>query len=151
VIVVATRYDPFRELDRMAERLFSQAMTGGEAIRAMPLDLVKIDEHWELRCDLPGADPGSLDISVEDRVLTIRAQRSAQPEQKTSDWLIQERATGVFARQLTLGQNVDIDHIDADYSDGVLTLRLPVAQAAKPRKIEIAHSAAPKLIEASTN
>jgi HSP20 family protein len=140
VMKVATRYDPFRELDRMADRLLTQAMSGGQAIKAMPLDLLKEDEHWVLRCDLPGVDPGSIDISVEDRVLTIRAERSSQSEKKASDWLIQERSSGVFARQLTLGHNVDVEHIDASYSDGVLTLTLPVAEAAKPRKIQVAHS-----------
>lgn len=144
-MVVATRFDPFRELDRLAERMMEQA---GENVRAMPLDLVREDDHWVLKCDLPGVDPGSIDINVEDRILTIRAQRSTQSEKKASDWLIQERSTGVYARQLTLGPNVDVEHIDADYHDGVLTLRLPVAEAAKPRKIEVAHPANPKVIQA---
>ncbi len=123
------------------------AQAAGEGIRAMPLDLVREDEPWVLKCDLPGVDPGSIDISVEDRILTIRAQRSSHSEKKASEWLIQERSSGVFARQLTLGHNVDIEHIAADYHDGVLTLT--VAEAAKPRKIEVAHPAgAPKVIEA---
>jgi len=144
-MVVATRFDPFREIDRLTERMLAQA---SEGVRAMPLDLVRDHDHWQLKCDLPGVDPGSIDISVEDRILTIRAQRSAQSEKKAADWLIQERSTGVFARQLTLGPNVDVEHIGADYNDGVLTLTLPVAEAAKPRKIEVAHTAAPKVIQA---
>lgn len=143
--MVANRLDPFRELDRLAERMLSQV---GEGVRAVPMDLVREDDHWVLTCDLPGVDPGSIDISVEDRILTIRAQRSAQTKKETGDWLIQERATGVFARQLTLGPNVDVENITADYRDGVLTLQLPVAEAAKPRKIEIAHSGGAKVIEA---
>lgn len=144
-MVVANRLDPFRELDRLAERMLSQV---SEGVRAVPLDLVREDDHWVLTCDLPGVDPGSIDISVEDRILTIRAQRSAQTKKETADWLIQERATGVFARQLTLGPNVDVENISADYHDGVLTLQLPVAEAAKPRKIEISHSGGAKVIEA---
>lgn len=143
--MVANRLDPFRELDRLAERMLSQVTEG---VRAVPMDLVREDDHWVLTCDLPGVDPGSIDISVEDRILTIRAQRSAQTKKETADWLIQERATGVFARQLTLGPNVDVEHITADYRDGVLTLQLPVAEAAKPRKIEITHGGGPKVIEA---
>jgi HSP20 family protein len=145
VMVVATRFDPFREIDRMTERMLAQA---SEGVRAMPLDLVREDDHWLLKCDLPGVDPGSIDISVEDRILTIRAQRSAHSQKKAADWLIQERSTGVFARQLTLGPNVDVEHIDAGYHDGVLTLTLPVAEAAKPRKIEVAHTAQPKVLQA---
>lgn len=143
--MVATRFDPFRELDRLTERMLAQA---SEGVRALPVDLVREDGHWLLACDLPGVDPGSLDISVEDRILTIRAQRSPRNESQSADWLIQERATGVFARQLTLGPTVDVEHIEADYRDGVLTLRLPVAEAAKPRKIEVAHGASAKVIEA---
>jgi HSP20 family protein len=140
VIVVASRFDPFRELDRLADRMLSQALISGEGVRPMPLDLVREGDRWVLHCDLPGVDPQTIDISVEDRVLTIRASRQAHAEHDSGDWLIQERSSGVFARQLTLGANVDVEHIDAHYTDGVLTLELPVAEAAKPRRIEVAHN-----------
>jgi HSP20 family protein len=149
VIVVANRFDPFRELDRMADRMLSQALTSGEGVRPMPLDLAREGDRWVLHCDLPGVDPQSIDISVEDRILTIRAARQSASERKAEDWLIQERSSGVFARQLTLGANVDVEHIDAGYADGVLTLTLPVAEAAKPRKISVTRNgeAGAKVIE----
>lgn len=131
------RFDPFRDVDRLAERLLSSTTDMSQALRAMPLDVYRSGDHYVVHCDLPGADPGSVDVSVEGRALTIRAQRSARPD--NADWLTQERQTGVFVRQLTLGPEVDFDHIEATYTDGVLTLTLPVAEQAKPRRIEVTH------------
>ncbi len=132
---MATRFDPFRDLDRLADRVFASAADAGQAMRAMPIDLYRDGDHWVLLCDLPGVDPGSIDMDVDGRVLTIRAQRSAGPE--GVEWLAAERVAGTFARQLTLGDGVDLDRIEASYTNGVLTLTLPVAEAAKPRKISI--------------
>ncbi len=133
--MVASRFDPFRDLDRFAERMLSSAVDLGQAMRAMPIDLYRAGDHWVLDCDLPGVDPGSVDVGVDGRVLTIRAQRTARGEE--TEWLAQERPTGVFARQLTLGNGVDLDRIEASYANGVLTLTLPVAEAAKPRRIAV--------------
>lgn len=130
-----SRFDPFRDFDRLAERMLSSAAEMGQAMRAMPVDLFRSGDHWVLKCDLPGADPGSIDVGVDGRVLTIRGQRSAGSED--TEWLARERPTGVFARQLTLGNDVDAEHIEASYDDGVLTLTLPVMEAAKPRRIPI--------------
>lgn len=130
-----SRFDPFRDFDRLAERMLSSAAEMGQAMRAMPVDLFRAGDHWVLKCDLPGADPGSIDIDVDGRVLTIRGQRSAGSED--AEWLTRERPTGMFARQLTLGNDVDADRIEAAYNDGVLTLTLPVVEAAKPRRIPI--------------
>ena len=133
--MVAFSYDPFRDLDTLTERMLSRASDAGQATRAMPVDLFRSGDHYVLRCDLPGADPGSVDVGVDGRTLTIRAQRSAQPEDV--EWLAQERATGTFVRQLTLGRGLDLDRIEATYADGVLSLSLPVAEEAKPRRIPV--------------
>ena len=132
---MATRFDPFRDLDRIAERMFSSAVDLGQAMRAMPIDLYRDGDRWVLKCDLPGVDPGSVDVDVDGRVMTIRAERPAGPE--GAEWLVAERVSGTFARQLTLGDAVDLEKISASYADGVLTLTLPVAEAAKPRKIAV--------------
>jgi len=132
---VANRFDPFRDLDRLAERMFTSAVDLGQAMRAMPIDLYRDGDHWVLLCDLPGIDPGSIDVDVDGRVLTIRAQRAAG--QEGVEWLAAERVSGTFARQLTLGDGVDLENIAASYTNGVLMLTLPVAEAAKPRKIAV--------------
>jgi len=135
VVEVANRFDPFRDLDRLAERMFTSAVDLGQAMRAMPIDLYRDGDRWTLVCDLPGVDPTTIDIDVDGRVLTIRADRPTGPEDV--EWLVQERVSGTFARQLTLGDAVDLEHISASYADGVLSLTLPVAEAAKPRKISV--------------
>lgn len=142
---MATRFDPFRDLDRLAERMLSTAGDVQQAMRAVPVDLYRAEDHWVLRCDLPGADPGSLDVGVDGRVLTIRATRSVPAD--ATEWLAQERASGTFVRQLTLGNGVDLEGIKADYTDGVLTLTLPVAEAAKPRTIQVSQGASKSQIE----
>jgi HSP20 family protein len=139
VVVVANRFDPFRDLDRLAERMFTSAVDLGQAMRAMPMDLYRDGDHWLLLCDLPGVDPGSIDVDVDGRTLTIRAERKAGPE--GVEWLVAERASGTYARQLTLGEGVDVEGIAASYNDGVLTLTLPVAETAKPRKIAVSPGA----------
>jgi HSP20 family protein len=131
---MATTFDPFRDLDRMLSGTMRTP-----ASTAMPMDLFRTGETFVATIDLPGVDPGSIDVDVEDRTLTIRAER----EQRVDDdvqWLSHERPTGTFARQLTLGYGVALDRIEADYSDGVLTLTIPVAEEAKPRKISVNHS-----------
>ena len=141
VVTVATRFDPFRDFDRLAERMMSAASVAEQSMRAMPIDLFRDGDHWVLECDLPGVNPESIDIGVDERILTIRAERV--PREGETEWLTRDRATGVFARQLTLGHNVDVENIGASYADGVLTLTLPVAEAAKPRKIAVDTSGSP--------
>lgn len=133
---MATRRDPLRDM----ERLFDTALRQAPANPAMPLDLFRDGEEFVARIDLPGVDPASIDIDIEDRTLTIRAERRA--EQREVQWLSHERPTGTFARQLTLGYGVAMDRITARYTDGVLTLTIPVAEDARPRKIQVAHAGA---------
>lgn len=132
---MATRLDPFQEFDR----LFSSMVTNNRNSGVMPIDLQREGDHYVLSMDLPGVDPGTIDVSVEDRTLTVRAERTARSDD--TDWLVRERPTGTFARQLTMGRGLALDQISADYSDGVLSLTIPISEQAKPRRIEVAHSA----------
>lgn len=128
---MAANWDPFKEMDRM---LGSLALNSRNA-PAMPMDLYREDDHFVLAVDLPGVDPSSIDVSCEDRTLTIRAERRSSVGE--GGWLLRERPTGAVARQLALGRGLAFDKITADYDDGVLTLTIPVADEAKPRRIEI--------------
>ena len=133
---MATRFDPFQEMDRMLGQMFA----ADRASATMPMDLYRSGDHYVLHVDLPGVDPGTIDVNVEDRTLTIRAQRSARTEQDVQ-WLAKERPVGTYARQLTVGRGLALDSISATYTDGVLTLTIPVAEEAKPRRIEVQHGA----------
>ncbi|MFI7543878.1 Hsp20/alpha crystallin family protein [Actinoplanes sp. NPDC049599] len=132
-------FDPFREFDRLAGQVFGPP-AGGTATLPMPMDLYRSGDHFVLHCDLAGVDPGSVQIDVDGRVLTIRAERSARTDADVQ-WVRRERATGTFERRLTLGDGLDLDKIAATWQDGVLTLTLPVAEAAKPRRIAISTGA----------
>ncbi|MBT0565971.1 Hsp20/alpha crystallin family protein [Williamsia sp. CHRR-6] len=141
------RFDPFNELDSLTRGLLSGQTGSARTPRFMPMDLYKVDDHFLLTADLPGVDPGSIDIDVDHGTLTISAQRTSRSDDSVS-WLTSERFYGTYRRQLTLGDNVDSDRISADYDNGVLTVTIPLAERAKPRKITVAHSDAPKTIEA---
>lgn len=128
-----TAFDPFRQLDR----LFNDSLRSA-ASSVMPMDLYRSGEKFVAHIDLPGVDPSSIDIDVEDLTLTVRAERPAE-EGDDAQWLSRERPTGTFARQLSLGRGLALDRIEADYRDGVLTMSIPVAEEAKPRKISVSH------------
>jgi HSP20 family protein len=132
VVVVVLRFDPFRDVDRLAEQLLGSQ----RAPRVMPMDLFRSGDHYVLACDLPGVDPGSVDINVHGGVLSIRAERTPRSDEH-AQWLAQERPSGTFLRQLTLGEGLDTDQISATYENGVLTVTLPVAERAKPRRIQV--------------
>jgi HSP20 family protein len=132
VVVVVLRFDPFRDVDRLAEQLLGTQ----RAPRAMPMDLFRSGDHYVLACDLPGVDPGSVDLSVDGGTLTIRAQRTPRSDEH-AQWLAQERPSGTFLRQLGLGEGLDTTQISATYENGVLTVTLPVAERAKPRRIQV--------------
>jgi HSP20 family protein len=126
------QHDPFRDLDRLTQQLFGTAARPS----SMPLDAWRDGDEFVVELDLPGVDQDKLDIDVERNVLTIRAERlSHVPD--AADAVATERSWGVFSRQLVLGDSLDTDKVDADYTAGVLRLRIPIAERAKPRKISI--------------
>ena len=125
------RSDPFGDLDRLTEQL----LRGGRA-PAMPLDAYRQDDHFVVHFDLPGIEPDSIDLTVEKNVLTVTAKRQWARDESVQV-VANERPQGVFSRQLFLGDSLDADRIEADYTNGVLTVRLPVADKAKPRKVEV--------------
>jgi HSP20 family protein len=129
------RTDPFRELDRLAEQLL------GTVARpvTMPMDAYEREGAFWVHLDLPGIDPDSIDLSVEQNVLTVRAERPA-PEVSEPELVVAERPYGVFQRQLFLGETLDLEHIEASCDAGVLTVKIPVAEETKSRKIEIGHA-----------
>lgn len=128
------RTDPFRELDRLTQQLFGRPSNG---VLVMPMDAYRKDDRFYIRFDLPGIEADSLDVTVEQNVLTVSARRPAVDD---VDWTVAERPTGSFSRQVFLGETLDVEKLEADYSDGVLTIAIPVLEAAKPRRIEIAHT-----------
>ncbi len=140
------RTDPFRELDRLTQQLFG---TNGTTSRpaVMPMDAYRHGEQFVVHFDLPGVDPSSIDLDVERNVLTVKAER-APTYGEDVELQVAERPRGVFSRQLFLGDTLDADRIEAHYDAGVLTLRLPIAEKAKPRKIEITGGSGPKVINA---
>lgn len=140
------RFDPFRDLDRMTDQLLGASAASTRVPRFMPMDLYRSGDHYVLHADLPGIDPGSVDVSVDNGTLTIRAERSGRTEQDVQ-WLANERFTGTFQRQLSLGEGIDTAAISATYDNGVLSVTIPVAERAKPRRIEIAGHGKQQVIE----
>jgi HSP20 family protein len=130
--------DPFRDLDRVAQLAFG---TSGTLARpsAMPMDAWRDGDTFHVELDLPGVDPQSIDLDVERNVVTVKAERPTRASD--ADLIAAERPRGVFSRQLVLGDSLDTDHIRATYDAGVLRLEIPVAERAKPRKIEISQDA----------
>ena len=130
------RFDPFRDLDRLTEQLLGAPSGTARAPRFMPMDLYRSGEAYVLLADLPGVDPASVDVHVDNGTLTIRAERSL-PQEPSAEWITSERFSGTYMRQLSLGDGIDAAHITADYSNGVLTVTIPVTGRAKPRRIQV--------------
>lgn len=126
------RTDPFREFDRLTQQVL------GTPTRpvAMPIDAYRQGDEFVVEFDLPGIDTASIELTVEKNVLTVHAQRRRNAADGV-EMLVGERPQGTFSRQLFLGDSLDTDRIHADYADGVLTLRIPVAEKAKPRRVPI--------------
>lgn len=129
-------FDPFRDMDRLASRLSNLPVANGRTPAFMPMDLFRSGDHYVLTADLPGVDPGSIDIGIDNNTLTIKAERTGRSEDNVQ-WIASERFTGSFLRQLSLGDGIDTDGITASYENGVLTVTIPVADKAKPRRVQI--------------
>ena len=129
------RSDPFRELDRLAQQVWG--LSNGTRSLAMPMDAYRKGDSFLIQFDLPGIDAESIDLTVEDNVLTVKAERPTPPMSEGVEKLVAERVYGTFTRQVFLGDNLDTDKIEANYEQGVLTLSIPVAAHAKPRRIPI--------------
>ena len=131
------RTDPFRELDRLTQQVFG---TDGTLARpsVMPMDAWRDGDTFHVEFDLPGITPGSIDLDVERNVVTVKAERPARASD--AELIAAERPRGIFSRQLVLGDNLDTERITAGYEAGVLTLQIPVAEQAKPRKIAITNN-----------
>ena len=134
------RTDPFRELDRLTQQVFGNAAGTWSRPTAMPMDAYRAGEQFVVAFDLPGVDPDAIELDVERNVLTVKAERRPVATGEHVEMQVAERPLGVFSRQLFLGDTLDTDHIDASYDAGVLTLRIPIAEKAKPRKISITNT-----------
>jgi len=132
---MAMSFDPFSEFDRLASTMLDSRLGSP---RFMPVDLYRENDTYVLSADLPGVDPGSVDIDVDGQLLTIRAQRTAPT--RDAKWLAHERPHGSYLRQFSLGEGVDAEKISAVYDNGVLNVIIPVSERAKPRKIEVSSS-----------
>lgn len=140
------RFDPLRELDRLV-----QQTNGGDRLPVMPMDAYRHDDRFLVHFDVPGVDPSSIELTVEKDVLTVSAERRWQPAEG-DQVLVAERPQGSFSRQLFLGEGLDADRIEASYDNGVLSVTIPVAERAKPRRVEISSGGSKaKTIEAESS
>ena len=132
------RFDPFGDPFRQVDRLTNQLMSGTRTPMAMPMDVWEAEDGYHVALDLPGVDPSSVDITSERNVLTIRADRTPEYQEGQSV-LVAERPQGSFTRQLQIGDALDVQNVQAAYSNGVLRLLIPMSQSAQPRRIEVQH------------
>lgn len=136
-------FDPFQDLDVLTRGLFSRMQAGSSRTpRFMPMDLYKLDDHYVLTADLPGVDPGSIDVGVDNGVLSLSAERTSRSEDSVK-WLAGERFFGTYRRQIALGEGIDAAGISASYDNGVLTVTILVEERAKARRVPIAHPGTP--------
>jgi HSP20 family protein len=135
VTEVSLTFDPYREMDRLASQLLGTSAPT-RSPRWMPMDLYRVDDHYVVTIDLPGVDPGSIDLNVDGNTLTISAERSLRSDEGVQ-WLAQERPVGSYLRQLQLGDGLDVEKIQASYDSGVLSVTIPVAERARPRRITV--------------
>ncbi len=138
------RTDPFRDLDRLTQQVLGAARPS-----AMPMDAYRKGNEFIVQFDLPGVDAESIDLTVEQNVLTVRAERPGVASDGAAV-IVNERPAGTFTRQVFLGDTLDTEHISADYRAGVLTLTIPVHEAAKPRRLAITTSDSGKQLAAAS-
>ncbi|MFD5617620.1 Hsp20/alpha crystallin family protein [Streptomyces yangpuensis] len=134
------RTDPFREMDRIVQQLSGASGTWSKP-SVMPMDAYREGDVYVIAFDLPGVSPEAVDIDVERNMLTVKAERRPVTQADSVKVELSERPLGVFSRQVMLADTLDTEHIEADYDAGVLTLRIPIAERAKPRKISIGSAA----------
>jgi HSP20 family protein len=143
------RFDPFRDAERLAEQMFGGARSAGP--RSAPMDAYRRGDRFFVHLDLPGVQGDSIELTSEQNVLTVRAERRFESEEG-DEVIVNERPQGTFARQLFLSDALDQENIRASYEQGVLTLEIPVAEQAKPRRIQVSHSqSGPQTIEGSVS
>ena len=134
------RSDPFRDIDRLFQQLWRGSDDGSRvSALAMPMDAWRSNDQFTIELDLPGVDPNGIEMTVEDKVLVVRAERPRRPSGEQDELVIAERPHGTFTRQVFLGENLDSDKIEATYEGGVLRLSIPVAAQAKARRIPLRH------------
>ena len=142
------RTDPFRGVDRWFQPLWATQQNGPRSM-AMPMDAYRQEDSFLLRLDLPGVKPDSVELTVEDGVLTIAAERPAPLQAEGTKSVVAERPHGSFSRRIVLGKQLDSENIEANYEDGVLTVVIPVAEKAKPRRIEVTTSHEQRVLPAA--
>jgi HSP20 family protein len=140
------RFDPFADLDRLTQQVWNRGSRVSSSF--MPMDAYRSGDHYMVHFDLPGVDPATVDLTVEHNVLTVSAERSWQPEEGTQV-LFSERPQGSFTRRVQLGDGLDVEHIEASFDNGVLSVRIPTADTAKARKVEISTGSQPKQLAGS--
>ena len=141
------RFDPFREVDRFAEQVDQAFRQAGTAI---PMDAVRHGDRVFINLDLPGVDPDTIDVTVERDVLTVTAARRFE-RSEGDEVLANERPQGTFTRRILLGESLDTSQLEAAYDHGVLSITIPVAEQAQPRKIEVGGGHARASIEAKSH
>ena len=138
------RTDPFREFDRLTQQAFGTKFRPA----VMPMDAYRQDDQFVVNFDLPGVDPSTIDLTVEKNVLSVSAERRWEAAEDVQI-VASERPQGTFNRQLFLGEGLDADRVEASYDNGVLSVTIPVAEQAKPRKVAISAGSDARTIEAS--